>query len=120
VLVEKMKSIAILHMSDLHRSKENQVSHKALLESLQKDFEDYSKFTGKISFIVNLVCGISNVASSDLDSSEIKSQYDDVRNFIVALANDFVEKVELGFFKRISKIFSVEIGGRTFFSSFLP
>lgn len=88
------KIISILHVSDLHRSKENPLTNNALLSSLINDQENYTQFEGhKIkSPDIIIVSGDVIRGSTNMEQSEIETadQYIEAEEFLISLANKFL------------------------------
>jgi len=86
--------ISILHLSDLHRSKDSHTSNSALLASLTNDierFEDEEPSILKPNVIVvsgDIVRGSVNHINPD---KEIKEQYDEALTFLNNLVNNLLD-----------------------------
>lgn len=84
----------VLHLSDLHRSNISHVSNNALINSLESDYQRYTK-SGSISkpdLIVvsgDIVTGITGETPDELDL--LKRQYDEAMEFLTELASIFFE-----------------------------
>jgi Calcineurin-like phosphoesterase len=84
---------SVLHISDLHRDLNDEINNKWLLDSLEKDFNQFEEQEPKISrpmlCIVSgdLVYGVKpGVANAE---TEIKRQYRQAEEFLVGLADRF-------------------------------
>ncbi len=84
---------AILHISDLHRDRGNEVRTGWLLDSLERDFTQFSHQDPQIMIPAlcvvsgDLVYGISP-GTSDVEG-ELKRQYGQTKEFLVGLADQF-------------------------------
>lgn len=84
---------SILHVSDLHRDPNDEIENQWLLESLERDFDQYARGEPRIErpslCIVSgdLVYGVSP-RSTDPDA-ELTRQYDQAEEFLVAVADRF-------------------------------
>jgi len=86
-----MGVVNVLHISDLHRGKANQVRNPALLDSLISDLHYYMHDVSKIDIIT--VCGdlVQGVLSSEITrTDEIASQYSEAEAFISDLCAKLV------------------------------
>lgn len=83
--------VSILHISDLHRSKDSPVTNDALLTSLINDRDNYTKAEIRPPDII-IVCGdiIRGSENTNNSDEEIKRQYDEAIAFLSDLANKFV------------------------------
>jgi predicted phosphodiesterase len=88
------KAISILHVSDLHRSKENALTNNALMSSLINDQENYTQFDDYIikspDIIIvsgDVIRGSTNMAQSEIETAD---QYVEAEEFLVELANRFL------------------------------
>jgi len=82
--------ICIVHISDLHRSKENPISNAALLNSLLNDIDNYGNTPLKFSKPDLLIISGDIVQGSrdpEKASEIIKAQYEEALNFINDLTN---------------------------------
>lgn len=87
-----MGKINILQISDLHRSRANQVRTPALLDSISTDLLYQMHEVERIDIIA--VCGdiVQGVRSADIARvSEIDTQYAKASDFLVQLCDKFVE-----------------------------
>jgi predicted phosphodiesterase len=87
-----MGKINILQISDLHRSRANQVRTPALLDSISTDLLYQIHEVERIDIIA--VCGdiVQGVRSADIARvSEIDTQYAEASDFLVQLCDKFVE-----------------------------
>lgn len=86
--------ISILHISDLHRSREFEISNVALLSSLLNDKDRYSAFENpKIQNPeIIIVSGdiIRGSIKSDGSEVEVQSQYEEAITFLNDLTNHFL------------------------------
>ena len=88
------EKISILHISDLHRAKDNSVTNSALLTSLINDMDKYT--TNEKPRInspdIIIVCGdiIKGSSNKEYSDQEIQQQYDDSTDFLTELANSFL------------------------------
>ena len=88
------KIISVLHLSDLHRSNISPVSNNALINSLESDYQRYTKneLIPKPDLIVvsgDIVMGITGDTPDDL--ALLKRQYDEALEFLSELASLFFE-----------------------------
>lgn len=89
-----MMKVSILHISDLHRSKDYPISNKILLHSLIKDRDRYVEIEQetKPDLIVvsgDMVQGMRGDSESEI--SELEQQYEEAYEFLAQLAEAFVE-----------------------------
>jgi 3',5'-cyclic AMP phosphodiesterase CpdA len=88
--------LSILHISDLHRSKDCEISNVALLSSLLKDKDRYSVSENpKIqSPDIIIVSGdiIRGSVKSDGSEEEVQNQYEEAMLFLNDLTNHFIGK----------------------------
>ena len=86
--------ISILHISDLHRSKDGEISNSALLSSLVSDTDRYTvSETPKIkSPDIIIVSGdvIRGSVKPDGSEEEVQNQYEEAINFLNDLTNHFL------------------------------
>ena len=86
-------NFSILHISDLHRDLDDEIGNDWLLDSLENDFNQFSKQTHQImkpSICIvsgDLVHGVG-LGVEDADS-ELKRQYSQVETFLIGLADRF-------------------------------
>jgi hypothetical protein len=88
--------VSILHISDLHRNKDWKVSNEALICSLIRDRESYTKSETPLIQVpdIIIVSGdlIHGSRSKNIDDAakEINAQYDEALNFLCQLTNEFL------------------------------
>lgn len=87
---------SILHISDLHRDLRDEVANNSLLESLERDFNQFTVQTPNIMApalcIVSgdLISGIRTTsANADI---ELNRQYEQAKEFLIALTNRFFNR----------------------------
>ena len=85
-----MEKVCILHISDLHRDKENPISNNALISSLQRDLERYTSDSQHKIAHPNLiiVSGDIILGSTNKENpiAEITEQYEEAFDFLSDLA----------------------------------
>ncbi len=87
-------AITILHISDLHRDPSHEVTNQALLDSLERDRDRYRVETPNVPdpdlIIVSgdIVHGLK--ADVNDPDGELRKQYNQAEDFLVALAKSFV------------------------------
>jgi hypothetical protein len=87
---------SVLHASDLHRDLRDEINNKWLLDSLEKDFNQFEKQSPKIptpsvSIISgDLVYGVKPGAANA--SAELKRQYEQAEEFLIGLAERFFDR----------------------------
>lgn len=86
--------VSILHISDLHRSKDCEITNKSLLSSLVNDKDSYTqsespKIKAPDIIIVSgdIIRGFTNIDSSE---HEVKEQYTEALNFLNDLVTHFL------------------------------
>jgi 3',5'-cyclic AMP phosphodiesterase CpdA len=90
-----MDPLSILHISDLHRDPNNEVSNKALLLSLELDRDRYRNETPKIpdpNLIIasgDIIHGVRHDATDA--EAELQRQYDQADRFLAELADRFID-----------------------------
>ncbi|ODS31957.1 MAG: hypothetical protein SCARUB_02930 [Candidatus Scalindua rubra] len=89
------EKVSILHISDLHRSKDSLITNNALLSSLINDKEKYTTSENPLIKApdIIIVCGDIIRGSTNIDNSvrEVKEQYGEAINFLADLANNFLD-----------------------------
>jgi 3',5'-cyclic AMP phosphodiesterase CpdA len=80
--------ISILHISDLHRSKNNPVSNNALLISLLRDSDKYQGINIERPCLI-IVSG--DIIQGSNDDTEIKNQYKEAEDFLSRIANELLD-----------------------------
>ena len=86
-----MGKINILHISDLHRGKANQVRNPALIDSIITDLKYWIPEVERIDIIA--VCGdiVQGVRSADITRvTEIDTQYSEASDFLTQLCDELV------------------------------
>lgn len=86
----KVKNLTILHISDLHRSRQSPISNDALLDSLLVDREKYVREELASNPDLLIVSGDIVQGSNDPDNSAniIKEQYDEASELLTSLARE--------------------------------
>lgn len=89
------KTVSIMHISDLHRSRDSHVSNSSLLSSLLNDIERYSSETPKI-IIPNVIIVSGDIirgsVSKDNSEIEIQDQYNEASKFLNNLVTEVLEE----------------------------
>lgn len=89
-----MDPLTILHISDLHRDPEHEVTNKALLNSLEQDRDKYRIETPPIpdpNLIIVSGDIVHGVRHDALDAEkELQRQYEQAENYLVELTQRFV------------------------------
>jgi len=91
---EIFMEISILHLSDLHKNKEEEAENSTLLNSLENDLK---KLVGDKKCNPPSLCIVSGdmIYGSKHDSNEayneISEQYNDTHDFLCGLANNFFD-----------------------------
>src|ERR1700732_3414205 len=86
---------SILHVSDLHRDLDDEITNKVLLDSLENDFAQFANQTPAImrpSFCIvtgDLVHGVTPGTANGSD--ELKRQYMQAEEFLVGLAGELFD-----------------------------
>lgn len=85
------EKISILHISDLHRTKDGKISNDALLFSLINDRDSYTSEIKAPQLIIvsgDIIQGSTSPTESD---KEVKEQYDEAIDFLNNLADKFLD-----------------------------
>ena len=91
--LDMIAKVSILHISDLHRDKDNPISNSAILTSLLSDREKYT--TAEQPLVqapdIIIVCGDVARGSENKEKAdkEILKQYDEAIGFLTNLTNKF-------------------------------
>lgn len=88
-----MSKISILHISDLHRSKDREITNEALLTSLLNDRDHYTTESPlvKAPDIIIVSGDVIRGSGDDDTGKEIKRQYDQALAFMNELTDQFLD-----------------------------
>lgn len=89
---DSIENLTILHISDLHRTPDSYISNEILLDSLEKEKEQYEKEGIPLPNLIivsgDLIMGVRGDSDSELD--DLQKQYDEAFEFLTELANIFL------------------------------
>ena len=82
----------ILHLSDLHRDREHNISNSVLLDSLERDRDRYTRSEGIPAPTLAIVSGdlVQGVLPGPDASVALREQYEEAEQFLGGLANRFL------------------------------
>lgn len=91
--LDMIAKVSILHISDLHRDKDNPISNSAILTSLLSDREKYTTAEQPLVQAPDIIIVCGDVArgseNKEKTDEEILKQYDEAIGFLTNLANKF-------------------------------
>ena len=90
-----MTALTVLHISDLHRDPDHELTNAALLDSLLRDRDRYRRDETPVISDPNVIIVSGDIvhgvkADATDPESELKRQYEQAESFLISLADNFV------------------------------
>lgn len=93
IMADYIENLTILHISDLHRAPDKRLNNMVLIDSLEREKEQYKKEgIPKPNLVVvsgDIVMGVKGNSEEDL--IELEKQYDEAYEFMNDIANIFLD-----------------------------